>query len=117
MTETRNIVILGASYAGLGASHYFLKHDYPDLPTDPNVTYKAILIDPSSKFYLRHASPRAIVSKDTIPTDKLFLNIEPGYEQYGDKVEFLQGKATSWDEIARILRIVKADGSEVTIGY
>jgi hypothetical protein len=32
MSETRNIVFLGASYAGISATHYFLKHVYPSLP-------------------------------------------------------------------------------------
>ena len=115
VVETRNIIFLGASYAGLGASHYFLKHVHPHLPTDQDITYKAILIDPSAKWYLRHASPRAVVSAEIIPADKLFLDIEPGYRQYGDKVEFVQGKATSWDETSRTLTLSKADGSEVRI--
>ena len=117
MAETRIIVFLGASYAGLGASHYFLKHIYPHLPNEPNIVYKAILVDPSAKWYLRHASPRAVLSADKIPEDKLFLDIEPGYEQYGDKIQFVQGKATRWDEKARTVAIKKADGEDIEVSY
>ena len=34
MSEPRNIVVLGASYAGIGIAHYFLHHVYPHLPKD-----------------------------------------------------------------------------------
>ncbi|KAJ9623145.1 hypothetical protein H2203_006081 [Taxawa tesnikishii (nom. ined.)] len=36
MSESRNVVILGASYAGLSAAHYFLKHVLPGLPKNGN---------------------------------------------------------------------------------
>ena len=117
MTETRNILFLGASYSGLGASHYFMKHVYPQLPQNSQVRYKAILVDPSSKWYQRTASPRAAVSAKLLPRDQLFLDIEPGYKQYGDKVEFLQAKATNWDEKARTVTIRKVDGKEESISY
>lgn len=117
MPEIRNIIFLGISYAGLGSSHYFLKHVYPNLPNDPDITYKAILVDPSAKWYQRHASPRALVSADLIPANKLFLEIEPGYKQYGDKFDFIQGKATAWNEKSRTLTIARADGREDVISY
>jgi hypothetical protein len=50
MADTRNIVFLGASYAGLAASHYFLKHVYPQLPKDSKFKYQVLLIDPSAKW-------------------------------------------------------------------
>lgn len=93
MPETRNIVFLGASYAGLSASHFFLKHVHPHLPQDGKITYKVILVDVSSKTVLRTASPRAVVDPGQIPAGKAFLDIEPGYKQYGDKFQFVQGKA------------------------
>ncbi|KAK3056972.1 hypothetical protein LTR09_002010 [Extremus antarcticus] len=117
MPETRNVVFLGASYAGLSASHYFLRHVYPHLPIDPNIKYRVLIIDPSTKWYARHASPRAIVRPDLIPMDKIFLDIEPGYKQYGDKVQFVQAKATSWDEKTRTVVVEKANGEAETIQY
>ena len=82
MADNRNIIFLGASYAGLAASHYFLKHVYPQLPTDAKIKYQVLIIDPSAKWYMRHASPRAIASEEKAPADKVFLDIEPGYRQY-----------------------------------
>ncbi|KAK3713762.1 hypothetical protein LTR37_008248 [Vermiconidia calcicola] len=117
MVETRPIVFLGASYAGLSASHYFLKHVYPHLPNEPEVQYKAILVDPSTKWFTRHAAPRAIIKEELMPTNLIFHDIEAGYKQYGDKVEFLQGRATAWDESARTMSIQKANGESQTIAY
>lgn len=117
MPETRNIIFLGASYAGLGASHYFLQHIYPHLPKDPKVTYQVILVDPSSKHYLRPVAPRVVASPELFSVEQLFLDIEPEYKQYGDKVKFVQGKATSWDEKARTVTLELADGGERTLEY
>lgn len=47
----------------------------------------------------------------------MFHDIEPAYKQYGDKVAFVQGKAVSWDEKARTIRIEKADGQTETVDY
>ena len=117
MAETRNIVFLGASYAGLAASHYFLKHVLPSLPSDSKVTYKAILVDPSAKWYMRHASPRAIANDEMAPAEKVFLDIEPGYRQYGASATLIQGKAVNWDEKARTLSIEKSDGTVEEFSY
>lgn len=117
MSETRNIVFLGASYAGLSATHYFLKHVYPNLPTSPTVRYKVTLVNASPKFYQRHASPRAIASSALMPNDKLFLDIEPGFKQYGDKVQFVVGKATFWDPEKRTVSIKLPSGEETALDY
>lgn len=117
MPETRNIVFLGASYAGLGASHYFLRHVYAHLPKDPSITYRVVLVDPSSKFFSRTASPRAVASPELMPAEKIFLDIETGFKQYGDHFKFVQARATSWDENARTVTLQSADGGEQTLAY
>jgi len=118
MSETRNVVFLGASYAGISATHYFLKHIYPNLPVSATIQYKVILINASPKWYMRHASPRAIASTELMPTEKILLDIEPGFAQYGDKVQFMVGKATSWDPEKRVLFVSRPDlGKEVPVSY
>ncbi|KAK3073878.1 hypothetical protein LTS18_014350, partial [Coniosporium uncinatum] len=61
-TTTHNIIILGGSCAGLSAAHYFLKHVLPPLrlASSPSETYHVYLINPSSSFFYRPASPRAL---------------------------------------------------------
>jgi NADH dehydrogenase FAD-containing subunit len=117
MSETRNIVFLGASYAGISATHYFLKHVYPHLPASSTIKYKVILINASPKWYQRHASPRAIANTLLMPNEKIFLDIEPGFKQYGDKIEFIVGKATSWDPEKRVLFITEPSGKEIPVSY
>jgi len=117
MSETRNIIFLGASYAGLSATHYFLKHVYPRLPASSTIKYQVLLINSSPKWYQRHASPRAIANVDLMPTEKILLDIEPGFKQYGDKVKFIVGKATSWDPEKRVLFLSEPSGKEISISY
>jgi NADH dehydrogenase FAD-containing subunit len=118
MSETRNIVFLGASYAGISATHYFLKHVYPSLPISATIKYKVILINASPKWYMRHASPRAIASTELMPKEKILLDIEPGFTQYGDKVQFMVGKATSWDPEKRVLFVCRPDSvKEIPVSY
>lgn len=117
MSETRNIVFLGASYAGISATHYFLKHVYPNLPASSTIKYKVILVNASPKWYQRHASPRAIANTLLMPNEKIFLDIEPGFKQYGDKAQFLVGKATSWSPEKRVLFITEPSGKEISVSY
>ena len=105
MSEKRTILVLGASYAGLGVAHYILKHIIPKLLKESGVAYKLILVAPSTKFQQRHASPRAIISDDLIPFDKFMLDIEPEFKQYGDAFQFIHGAATAWDPTARTVTI------------
>lgn len=117
MSETRNVVVLGASYAGIGAAHYFLKHVYPSLKTDANTRYKVILVNPSTKMFQRIASPRAAASTTLIPEEKLFLDIEPGFKQYGEAFQFIQGSATFWDPQTRTVELARVDGKEQILAY
>lgn len=117
MSETRNIVVLGASYSGLGATHYILKHIVSQLPSSPGITYKVILVNPSKKWYQRHAAPRAIASPELMPNETIFLDIEPGFKQYGDKFQFVLGKAVSWDAEKRVVFVKKNAGEEVVLNY
>ncbi|KAK5679644.1 hypothetical protein LTR17_027590 [Elasticomyces elasticus] len=117
MPEQRNIVILGASYAGLGAAHSILKHILPRLPSDGSASYKVILVNSSSKWFVRHASPRAAASEVLIPHGKIFLDIEPGFKQYGLNFEFIEGKASAWDPTERNVSIVTAGGERVELRY
>lgn len=117
MPETRNIIILGASYAGTGAAHYFLKHIYPRLPKSSNITYRVVLVDPSEKWYLRHASPRAIASEELMPNKHIFLDTREGFKQYGEAIEFLSGSATSWDPETRTVTINTGNGKEEKLPY
>lgn len=109
-----NIVVLGAAWAGLGATHYIMKHVLPTLPTRNGEKYHVYLVNPSSDFFFRVASPRAAVSSQLMPNSKLFFPIAPGLSQYdSNKLTFLVGTvAASWDPAARTVTVKKISGGE-----
>lgn len=116
-TKELNIVVLGAAWAGLGATHYIMKHVLPTLPTRNGEKYHVYLVNPSSDFFFRVASPRAAVSSQLMPNSKLFFPIAPGLSQYdSNKLTFLVGTvAASWDPAARTIVVKNISGGEEQI--
>lgn len=120
MSETRNIVVLGASWAGLSVAHYFLKHIYSAARVaTPEAVYKVVLIDPSTHFYWRVGAPRALVSTKLMPHEKTFTPIAQGFKQYpSDRYTVLQGEAVAIDTAGRTVTYKnKAGDNEETISY
>ncbi|KAF2458084.1 hypothetical protein BDY21DRAFT_341483, partial [Lineolata rhizophorae] len=110
MPEQRNIIVLGASYAGLGSMHYIMKHTMPALAatTDgKDITYHAYIVSPSRDFMARPAAPRYIADKDLLGGyGKLFKPLSGALEQYPkDSYTIVQGSATAWDPTARIVTV------------
>ncbi|GAM89729.1 hypothetical protein ANO11243_077680 [Dothideomycetidae sp. 11243] len=111
----KNIVILGASYAGINASHYILKFVLPALGGDD---HKVILINPSKEFYHRISAPRSLVSTDLLPEYKTFFDIPKGFDQYGSKeFTFVQGTATSVEATEQRVVIEIPQGGQQVIPY
>ncbi|KUL82282.1 hypothetical protein ZTR_10130 [Talaromyces verruculosus] len=89
MAGKTKIVIIGASYAGIGLAQALLK-------SIPNI--RVVLINPSDKFFFNIASPR-ILAKPTafqpnqylIPIAEAFQNAPPG------SFEFIKGSASAID--------------------
>ncbi|KAF2237905.1 FAD/NAD(P)-binding domain-containing protein [Viridothelium virens] len=119
MSTQNEIVIVGASFAGLGAAHYFLKHILPLLKSQGDGKYHVTLVDSSSHFYFRVGSPRSMVSKQMIPDSKLFLPIADGFKQYSTSdFTFIQATATDWDPNSRTITISLAHtGKSKTLNY
>jgi NADH dehydrogenase FAD-containing subunit len=114
---THNIVVLGASYAGTSVAHIFLKHVYPDLPKT-GAKYHLYLVNPSTTFYHRSASPRAAASLDLAKNIKLFSDLPSGFEQYDSNIfTFVRGAATAMDTKARTVNVSRAEGGEAVIQY
>lgn len=84
---------------------YISQHVRPALPSlDGN--YHVYLVDPSSHFFHRVASPRAAASFKLMPTSKMFYEIRSGFKDYkSDVFTFVQGKALSVDTNARSVTI------------
>ena len=120
MSESRNIVILGASAGGLSAAHYIARHTLPQLQRSKEAKYTLHLVDPSTHFWWHIAAPRAIVSVKEMKNSDTFVPIMDGFKQYSglkDSIVFHQGEATRLDTDARTVSIKTHDGNAETLEY
>lgn len=102
MTEQRNIVIVGGSSAGLTAAHNLLKFTIPTLKAKGDAKYHVYLINPSSNWFFRIASPRATASTKRMAAEKLMFDIEDAFKNYtADDFTFIEASATGLDPKAR----------------
>ncbi|KAF4997639.1 hypothetical protein FGRMN_3671 [Fusarium graminum] len=99
-----HIVIIGGSYAGVKTAHRFLK----SVQNKHVGLYKVTMISRDTHLYWNIAGPRAIVP-GTIPDEKLFMEIAPGFSRYGsDKFEFVLGTATDIDIDKKQVKVDKS---------
>ncbi|KAL1837359.1 hypothetical protein VTK73DRAFT_4721 [Phialemonium thermophilum] len=107
----KQLVILGGSFAGVSAAHYLLRHAIPQLP-DPS-SYQIVLVSSSSEGFCRPASPRAALSDDFLPQDKLFVNIPAQFARYPKgSFRFVHGTAVDLDISSRSVTVRPAGASD-----
>jgi apoptosis-inducing factor 2 len=113
----KQIVILGGSYGGVSTAHYLLKHAIPHLPD--NESYQVIIVSASSQILCRPACPRALISDNLFPQDKLFVHIPKVFEQYRkDSFRFIHGTATELDHTNRAVSVsLAATGTTEKIDF
>jgi NADH dehydrogenase FAD-containing subunit len=115
--STETILILGGSFAGIGAAHYCFKHVIPQLPKKDGVTYNLTLVNPSKDLYWRFAAPRACASKEMMPPKKIFYPIEPAFTYAFPKFKFVQGTATHVDPAGQTVSVTTTEGEQQSIQY
>ncbi|KAL8722454.1 MAG: hypothetical protein Q9225_001076 [Loekoesia sp. 1 TL-2023] len=119
---THDILIIGASYAGLGTAHYLLKHTVPALEraSDNSTKYKLTLVSAMTHFYHKVGAPRFLASADLIPLSKAFLPIADGFKGYDkDHFELVIGEAQTLDETKKTIVVsdTYGSGSSRTLSY
>ncbi|KAJ8119013.1 hypothetical protein OPT61_g114 [Boeremia exigua] len=114
MTEQRNIVVLGASAAGLQSAHYIMKHIIPALKKHKKeAKYHVYLINPSGDWWFRVASPRVAASTTRMASEKILFDIRAGLKQYSqDDITFIEGTATDLNESTRSVTYRRAGASD-----
>ncbi|KAJ4395746.1 hypothetical protein N0V91_010652 [Didymella pomorum] len=120
MSEQRNIVVLGASAAGLQTTHYIMKHILPALKkSKTDAIYHVYLINPSSDWWFRVASPRVAASTTRMSTQQILFDIRPGLKQYSSNdITFIEGTATGLSEKVRSVTYRRAGANaEETLPY
>jgi apoptosis-inducing factor 2 len=116
LASQKKIVILGGSYGGVSTAHYLLKHVVPHLPD--KASYQVIIVSASSQAMCRPACPRALISDDMFPQEKLFVNIPKAFEQYPKgSFCFIHGTATELDHTNRTVSISLAVGNTEKIDF
>ena len=116
LAPLKKIVILGGSYGGVSTAHYLLKHAVPNLPDKE--MYQVIVVSASSQAMCRPACPRALISDDMFPQEKLFVSIPKAFEQYPNgSFHFIHGTATKLDHTNRTVSIDLATGSMENIDF
>lgn len=102
--QRKNVVIVGGSFAGLSAAHYFLRHILPSLPSKDN--YHVNIVDTSKDFMFRFAAPRAVASTKLMQTSSFFFPIADAFRQYNPKsYTFVHAKAVSIDTATRMITL------------
>ena len=116
ISASRNIVILGGSYSGVSTAHYLLKHVLRHLPD--RTSYRIINVSASSQAMCRPACPRALISDNMFPQEKLFVSIPKAFDQYPkDSFSFIHGTATKLDHANRNVIIRLAAGNIQKIDF
>src|SRR5271155_2230139 len=112
----KKIVILGGSFGGVSTAHYLLKHVVPHLPD--KASYQVIIVSASSQAMCRPACPRALISDDMFPQQKLFVNIPNAFEQYPKgSFRFIHGTAIELDHTNRTVSISLAVSNTEKIDF
>jgi NADH dehydrogenase FAD-containing subunit len=120
MTDLRNIVILGASFAGTQSAQYIMKHLLPVINTRHTAKYHVYIINPSSDFYFRIASPRAATSASRLPVEKLFVPLSSIFDKFPKSdFTFIQASATNVNTTTRTVSYQRSttNPTEETLPY
>lgn len=120
MSETRNIVVLGASVGGLSAAHYLAKHTLPQLQRSKDVKYELHLVDQSTHFWWHVSAPRAIVSVQEMKHSDTFVPIMEGFKQYPqfrDSIKSHHATITGLDTSRRQVLIRTSEGNNEELAY
>ena len=112
-----NIVILGASFAGLAAAHGYLTKIMEELgKTRSAPRYKLILVGPSTCLFWNIGAPRAIVHDKQLPLDDVFVPFLPLFEEYpSTRFEFIQGIATGVNFESRTVVVDEIDRGKLRL--
>ncbi|EXJ80572.1 hypothetical protein A1O1_08718 [Capronia coronata CBS 617.96] len=94
--SVHQIVIIGASFGGLGVAQGLLKQVLPTLGNKQ--AYKVVQIAPNDEFFWKIGAPRVIANPDSLPLDKALIPIAPHFKNYSPKqYEFIKAYVTSID--------------------
>ena len=114
MAATHEIVIIGASFAGLTVASNLLRDILPAISSSGKEAFKVTLINPTKEFLWKIGLPRTIVNPTALPLDKALTDIEPYFTKYGpEKFQFIQAYASSIDPTSKTVKL----STETSVKY
>lgn len=109
MAPTIDIVIIGASFAGLHIAHSVLR-DVPDA--------KVTLINPSTSFFWNIAAPRIVAKPAAFLPQQYLLPIKEAFASYlTEAFEFIPGTATEIKPTEKTVTVKPNDAEAKTLSY
>lgn len=112
----KTILILGGSYGGLSIAHYILKHALPTLPNSSS--YQIIIVGASSEVMCRPACPRALISDDMFPQNRLFVSTAEQLNQYGKATcSFVHGTVLQVDDERQTALVKLSNGEDEVFDF
>jgi apoptosis-inducing factor 2 len=117
MTD-HQIVIIGASFAGITAAKHLLDDIFP---TITGKKFKIVQVAPTDHFYWKIGAPRTLINPESLPIDKSLVDIKPAFSKYGEQWEFIKATATSIDPATKTVKLsndasVKYDSLVISSG-
>jgi NADH dehydrogenase FAD-containing subunit len=107
MPHFTNIVVLGASYAGLTITHKLLRKTIRELRIPGSaLRYRVILISPSTHLYWNISAPRAICDVKYASKRSSFIPFVDEFQEYSEEeFTFIQGEAISVNCLQRLVTV------------
>jgi len=102
------VVVIGASFAGLGVTNGLLK--------GLSNRVKVVLINPSDKWYFNIAAPRIFAKPSAFNPDQYLITFAKSFSQYGkESFEFIKGSATHIDTAAK--KVIVSVPGQTSVSY
>ncbi len=99
------IVVIGASFAGLTVTSNLLKTILPPL-TQGDKQFKVTLVNPAEDFYWKIGAPRTVVNPASLPAEKTIIPIGPAFSKYpAEQFQFIKAYASSIDANTRAVKL------------
>ena len=103
-----NVVIVGASYAGLSIAHSVI--ELPEV--------KVVLINPATTFFWNIAAPRIVAKAKAFKPEQYLLSIADAFNKYpAEKFEFIPGTATAVDVATKTVSVTPNQGEARSVSY
>lgn len=104
MATTRNIVVVGASAAGVPTTHYILRHILPAIRSVDHAVYHVYTIAPSSSMFFRIGAPRVAASIKRLAAEQIVFNLNESFARYpAREFTFIEALATGLDTASRTI--------------